>query len=257
MGRRQIATLARFTVLEAARTRLMWIFIFTLVLVSGAAYFVHQLAITENARMQIAFAAAATRLVAVFVLSMHILTSIVREFNDKGLELTLSFNLRRADYIVGRFAGFMLIAVAMAFVAGLSQSILAPLPAVLQWTSALALELILVAALSVFSILTFTQVMPAASFVAGFYLLGRTITAIQLISAAAAANEETLSEQVTSWIITGLSLVLPALDRFAQSAWLVEAPAGWLAVGACAVASMIYTALLIAAAMFDFYRRNL
>ena len=112
MGRRQIATLARFTVLEAVRTRLMWIFIFALVLVAGAAYFVHQLAITESGRMQIAFAAAATRLVAVFVLSLHILTSIVREFNDKGLELTLSFNLRRADYVVGRFTGFVLIAVA-------------------------------------------------------------------------------------------------------------------------------------------------
>jgi hypothetical protein len=59
------------------------------------------------------------------------------------------------------------------------------------------------------------------------------------------------------WVIAVLALVLPALDRFTQSAWLVDGAAGWSAIGTCAVLAAIYTALLIAAAMFDFYRRNL
>jgi ABC-type transport system involved in multi-copper enzyme maturation permease subunit len=257
MGRPQIATLARFTLLEASRTRLMWLFVGALALVFGAAYFVQQLAITESARMQTAFSAAASRLVAVFVLSLYILTSLVREFNDKGLELTLSFNLRRADYILGRFLGFMLIAVAMALLAGLPQLILAPPAAALQWSCSLALELIIVAAVSVFCILTFTQLMPAASFVAGFYLLARTMTAIRLISSASTVNDDTLSHRMIGWVIDALALVLPALDRFTQSAWLVDVPAGWPAIGLCAGQAMLYTALLIAAAMFDFYRRNL
>src|SRR5258706_1382533 len=214
MGRQQIATLARFTLLEAARTGLLWLFVIALALVFGAAYFVQQLAITESARVETAFSAAATRLVAVFVLCLYILNSVVREFNDKGLELTLSFSLRRADYILGRFLGFMLIAVAMALLAGFPQMLLAPLPAALQWTCALALELIVVAALSVFSILTFTQFMPAASFFAGFFLLARAITAIRLISSAPIVNDETLSQQVMGWVIDALALVLPALDQF-------------------------------------------
>ena len=53
-----------------------------------------------------------------------------------------------------------------------------------------------------------------------------------------------------------LALVLPALDQFTRSAWLVDSAAGWAAIGR-AVQALIYTALLIAAAMFDFYRRNL
>lgn len=257
MGRQQIATLARFTLLEASRTHLMWLYVGALTLAFSAAYFVHQLAITESARMQTAFFAAASRLVAVFVLSLYILTSLVREFNDKGLELTLSFDLRRADYILGRFLGFMLIAVAMALLAGLPQMLLAPVPAALQWGGSLALELIMIAALSVFCILTFTQLMPAASFVAGFYLLARAMTAIRLISSAPIVSDETLSRQVMGWVIDALALVLPALDQFTQSAWLVDSAAGWPAIGNCAVQATIYTALLIAAAMFDFYRRNL
>ena len=59
----------------------------------------------------------------------------------------------------------------------------------------------MIAALSVFCILTFTQLMPAASFVAGFYLLARAMTAIQLISSSAIVGEATLSQQVIGWII--------------------------------------------------------
>src|SRR4051812_49257965 len=161
MGRQQIATLARFTVLEATRTRLPWVFAIALVLIFAAAYFLQQLAITESARMQIAFSATASRLAAVFVLSLYILTSLMREFNDKGLELTLSFELRRSDYILGRLLGYMTVGLLIALLAGLPQFFTSPLVASLQWTSSLALELIIVAALSVFCILTFNQLMPA------------------------------------------------------------------------------------------------
>jgi hypothetical protein len=257
MGRQQIVTLARFTLLEAWRTRLLWLFLVALAAVYGTGYFVQQLAITESARVQIVFSAAASRLVAVFVLSLYVLTSIVREFNDKGLELTLSFDLRRSDYILGRLLGFMLIAFAMALLAGVPQLILAPIPAALQWGCSLALELALVAALSLFCVMTFTQLMPAASFVAGFYLLARTLSAIRLISDTSVVGDNALSRQMMGWLVDALALVLPALDRFSQSAWLVDGAAGWSAIGICALQATVYTALLIAAAMFDFYRRNL
>ncbi|MEO7727221.1 MAG: ABC transporter permease [Burkholderiales bacterium] len=257
MGRQQIATLARFTLLEAWRTRLLWLFVITLAIVWCGAYFAQQLAITESTRIHITLTAAASRMVSVFVLSLYILTTLVRELNDKGLELTLSFDLRRADYILGRLLGFALIALLMALVAGALQWMLAPLSAVLQWTASLTLELLLVAAMSLFCVLTFTQLMPAASFVAGFYLLSRAMASIQLISAAPIIDDKSLSHQAIVWTIDLLALVLPAMDRFTQSGWLADGAAGWPAVGACAAQAVVYTALLVAAAMFDFYRRNL
>jgi hypothetical protein len=257
MDLRRILTLARFTLLEAWRTRLPLLFVSALALIFAAAFFFQQLAITESARVQIVFSASASRLVAVFVLSLHILTSVVREFNDKGLELTLSFDLRRSHYIAGRALGYLAIALVMALLAGAAQLLLAPAAAVLQWSASLALELAVVAALSLFCVMTFTQLMPAASFVAGFYLLARALAAIQLMSNSPLAIENPASHQVMAWLIDGLALVLPALDRFTQSAWLVDAAAGWPAIAACAVQAAVYATLLIAAAMFDFYRRNL
>jgi hypothetical protein len=257
MRHRQIVTIARFTLLEAWRTRLPWLFVIVLGLILGAAYFIQQLAIIESARLQITFSAAATRFAAVFVLCLHILTSMVREFNDKGLELTLSFDLPRSHYILGRLSGFALIALLVALIAIVPQLLLAPLAAALQWGLSLALELAIMTALSLFCIVTFTQLMPAASFVFGFYLLARALTAIRLMSDTPIAGGHTWSHQVISWLVDALALVLPALDRFTQSDWLVDSTASWLTLGANAVQAMLYIVLLGAAAMFDFYRRNL
>jgi hypothetical protein len=257
MRRRQIVTLAHFTLIEAMRTRLLWLFVIALALVFAAAIFIQQLAITDSARMQIAFSAAATRLVAVFVVSLHILTSMVREFDDKGLELTLSFDLRRCDYILGRLLGFALIALVIASITALPQLILTPQPAALQWGLSLALELVMVAALSLFGSVTFTRLMPAATFVGSFYVLARSLAAIRLISDAPIAGGDTPSHQLIARLIDALALLVPALDRFTQSAWLVDGAAPWALLGGCAVQAALYCALLGAAAMFDFYRRNL
>ncbi|HUO43841.1 MAG TPA: ABC transporter permease [Burkholderiales bacterium] len=255
---RQIAAIARFTLLEAGRVRLWWLFIAILAIACGAAWFVHQLAITESARIQTAFLAAMVRLAAVFVLTLHILTSIVREFNDKGLELILSFDLRRGDYVLGRLLGFLLIALLIALLATAPQLALAPPHAALQWGLSLACELAIVAALSLFCIMTFTQLMPAASFVLGFYLLARTLTAIRLMDAAPLTGADLPSHQVISWVIDGLALVLPALDRYAQGAWLIgDSAISWPASAALAAQAALYTVLLAAATTFDFQRRNL
>jgi hypothetical protein len=256
MRNRQIVTLTRYTLLEAVRTRLPWLFAIVLVLILGAAYFTQQLAITESVRMQIGFTAGATRLAAVFVLSLHILTSMVREFNEKGLELTLSFALPRSHYVLGRLSGYLLIALLMAAAATLPQLALAPPSAALSWGLSLALELAIMGALSLFCIMTLTQVMPAASFVIGFYLLARSVTAIRLMTGTPFIGDDTWPHQIVTWLVEVLALVVPALDRYTQTTWLVDNAATWPVLVANAAQTSVYVTLLVAASMFDFYRRN-
>jgi hypothetical protein len=54
----------------------------------------------------------------------------------------------------------------------------------------------------------------------------------------------------------GLALVVPALDRWTQTGWLINQQANWLDIGALLWQSVIYIAVLTAAGMFDFYRKN-
>lgn len=252
----QIATIARYTLLEALRTRLPALVGAAVVLLIAGSLFVHEIAVTEGARLQTGFYAAIMRLAAVFIAGLYVLTSITREFNDKGLEMLLALDLPRSHYILGKLAGFLLIGAIIALAAAVPLVFLAPPAAVLQWAASLVFELGIVVALALFCILTFSQVMPAASFLLAFYLLARTLTAIRLMGAAPVSGAGELSHQVMHYVIEGLALILPALDRWTQTAWLVDAAAGWSDVGSLAWQGALYVTLLAGAAMFDFYRKN-
>jgi hypothetical protein len=256
-ARSQAVTVARYTLLEALRTRLPWLVLATLLLALLGSLFVREIAITETLRMQTSFLAAGLRLAAVFILVLYITSSMVREFNDKGLELLLSMNLPRAAYAGGKFFGFSLIALLMTVLICLPLVWLVPVPAVGLWGLSLMLELLIVVSLSLFCIVTFTHVLPAASFVMAFYLLARSITAIRLISGSVLFNPLSPSHRITTFIVDALSLVMPAFDAFTQTAWLVNQNGAWRMVPSLIFQCMFYTGILLGATLFDLYRKSL
>lgn len=252
----RIATIARFTLLEARRARLPALVLLALALLLGASFFVEQLAIAEGARFQAGFYAASARFAAVFIAAFYVLASVTREFDDKGLDILLALDLPRSHYVMGKLAGFLGIAAVLAGAACVPLMWSAPPQAVLQWGISMAFELAIVTALALFCIITFNQLLPAASFVVAFYLLARALTAMRLMSANPVAGAESVSHQVTGWVVEGLAMVLPALDGWTQTAWLVNERAPWTEVGWIVAQGTLYVVLLAAAAMFDFYRKN-
>ena len=65
----KVLAIARFTLLEAVRTRLLWIVLVILALLFLGSLFVQHIAVTETARMQTGFLAATARMAAVFMLA--------------------------------------------------------------------------------------------------------------------------------------------------------------------------------------------
>lgn len=129
----RIATIARFTLLEARRTRLPALVLVALALLLAISFFVEQLAITEGSRFQAAFYAAGARFAAVFIAVFYVLASVTRELDDKGLDIVLALDLPRAHYVLGKLAGFLAIAAVLACAACLPLAWSAPPQAVLQW----------------------------------------------------------------------------------------------------------------------------
>jgi len=252
-----INTICRYTALEAIRTRVPATALLTLALLLGASLFIRELAVTETTRFQIGFYAAAARLCAVFIASLYVLASISREFSDKGLEVLLALDVPRSHYICGKLAGFMLTACAIAVVLSLPLWVLAPAAAAAMWTASLAIELALVTALSLFCIVTFTQLLPAAGFVAAFYLLARSVTAMRLMGGNPVAGQDTLSHEVSRGLVESLGYLMPALDHWTETAWLVNAAPEASVLLGIGIQGLIYIALLVAATLFDFYRRSL
>jgi phage tail protein X len=102
---------------------------------------------------------------------------------------------------------------------------------------------------------TLTQLLPAATFVLAFYLLTRTITAIQLISESTLAQPG-LATDYSALLADGIALLLPRLDAFTQTAWLIDAPSSPLLLTTAVLQTGLYVTLLLAAAMFDLQRKN-
>ncbi len=251
-----IITIARYTLLEALRTRLPVLMLLALLALLMASFFVESIAVTEGARLQAGFYAAGVRLACVFIVGLYVLVSMTREFNDKGLDVLLALDLPRSHYILGKLAGFLVIAALIAVAACLPLAWLSTPQAVLQWAASLAFELAIVVALALFCIVTLNQLTPAASFVLAFYLLARSLTAIRLMSAHPIADAGALSHQVIQFLVEALALVMPALDAWTQTAWLVNHETAWGEVARLAWQSALYTTLLVAATMFDFHRKN-
>ena len=251
-----ITTIGKYTAIEAVRTRVPVMALLVLAVLLGVSFFIRELAVTETVRFQIGFYATAARLCAVFMVSLYVLASITREFNDKGLDVLLALDVPRSHYICGKLAGFMLTALAVAVIFSLPLWVLAPAAAWI-WAASLVVELALIVALSLFCIVTFSQLLPAAGFVAAFYLLARSLTAMRLMSAQPVAGQGTLSHQITGTLVEGLAYLMPALDRWTETAWLVNAApdAGILLV--IVLQGILYLTLLTAATLFDFHRRSL
>ena len=101
-----IFPIARYTLIEALRNRLFWLAL--MLVAAGLAFtqFLQQVAITESIQIQASLLAALLRLGAVFMLASFVVTSMVREFNDKVMELVLSRPIRRSSYFFGKLGGF-------------------------------------------------------------------------------------------------------------------------------------------------------
>jgi Cu-processing system permease protein len=252
----QILAISHYTLVEARRARLLPWFAAALGAVFALALFASTLAVTESLRMQITFYAAGARFAAVFVVTVHVIGSVTREFNDKGLDTLLALDLPRSHYILGKLTGFLAIGLMIGVIACLPLMAMAPLMAALQWGAALVLELAVVITFSLFCATAFGQFMPSAVVVLAFYVLARSLTAIRLMSANPLSGADLLSYDIGRWVIEGLALIIPALDQWSQTEWLIDVPTSWSNFSLLLLEAVLYVMLLTAAAMVDFHRRN-
>jgi len=247
--------LARLVLLEARRGALPWLALAAVAMSVCLAVFLSHVALTESRTLQAAIVAAVLRACAVFLVAAHVCASVLREINDKGLELMLSLPLTRSAHYLGRFLGFavcgLLIAVFFAFpLLGW-----APASAVARWAMSLALESALVAAAALFFAMSLGQLLPAITASAGFYLLARSMASIQAI-AAGPHRDESLADRLARWAVDAVALLFPRLDAVTRTEWLLYGPPSTTVYISALGGVALYGVLLLAAGLFDFHRRG-
>jgi hypothetical protein len=259
----QLRPLGGLVLLEARRTHLLEIALLVAIAGIGLTQFLAQVALTESGLIRMTLLAALYRLAAVFILASFTVASVQREFADQGIQLALSLPLARASFCAGKLAGFAVCAIALALLFALALGVApnpgqdAPWLRVALWGASLAAELTLIAVLAMFCAFSLSSSTGAVAAVAGFYLLARSVGALQLIAATPVPKDNAWWQKPLDYAVDAIALLLPRLDLFANGTWLTGAAPGSGDLAIVFGQAALYTVLLAAALMFDFYRREL
>jgi len=95
--------------------------------------FVGDLAITEHRATQLALLAVFLRLSAVLLVALFVVSSSLRELQDKTLEMILAMAIRRSSYYLGKLLSYIQLAILIGLVFGLILSVYAQFEQVLIW----------------------------------------------------------------------------------------------------------------------------
>lgn len=253
---RAVLTIARYTFAEAMRNRLFLLTLVGLVCMLGLTEFLGELAVIEADRIQAIVIGAGMRIFAIITVALFVITSVVREFNDKGFDLILSLSLPRAVYYFGKFFGFFMLALIVAISTAVLLLLYSPGLPVLIWLLSLVCELAIIIALSLLCLFTFSNVTVAFVVVIGFYFLSRAMYTIQLISDSPILEFYNFSQQFIRFLTDAIAYLLPGLHEFTRSEWLAYGT-DWSDLRTVFLQTFIYLALLSAAGLFDLYRKNL
>ncbi len=252
-----VISIARVTLLEAWRSRYGWVLALLALVAVAVAEFLGQAAVTESQILRQVVLGALLRWIAVLGCALYVISAMVREYQDKGWELVFSLDLPRGGYYAGKLAGHVLLALVPAAGFALLLGFYVPWPQAAAWGLSLWWELWIVTALCLLLACSLTQVASAFAVFLGFYLLARSIAAMELMARGPLVDLGAPSQQFMAHLVEWLALLLPDLERFTRSEWLaygVDEARFWLPL---LVQAVLYVALLSTMALFDLQRRRL
>jgi len=251
-----VITLGRFTLLEALRSRLALTAVIVICAGLGIGRFATELALTDGAAIRTLSMAWMFRVAAVFLVAGFTISSVVRDHNDRGMELLLALPMPRAGYLLGKFAGCAAAACGLSALFALPLLFEAQPLGVAAWSVSLALELVLIASASLLCALGFSHLVGSLAAVAAFYTLSRSIGAILAIGSSAFAPVDSVAFNFAALTLRAIAAILPRLDLFCRSQWLLDGMASAPEFGGVLLQAIIGSALLLAAALIDLARKS-
>lgn len=257
MNHNLLLTIAKYSIWEAIRDKFLIFILAGVAVFFCISLFIGELAITEGIQMQSAILGSFLRLFSVFTIGLFVITSMVREFNDKGFELILSHPVPRSSYYFGKFTGYSAVALLVALMSACCLWVYVPGNVALLWSFSLFCELLIIISFSLLCLFSFNSITVSFSVVMAFYILSRSIEAIQLISDSPILATGSMSHKFMNGMLDVIAYVIPDLYKFTQTEWLIYQAEfdtnSVIIIGQ----TLIYITLISCVALFDLYRKEL
>jgi len=253
----RIFALIRYMLATAVRDRLFLALLVSLVVMAAMSIFLGGSAITEQQQMATAYMGATSRALLVAGMVLFVAFHVQRAMQDGEIALILSRPISRSTFVLGYGASMMAVATICTVFAGILVAVAAhPSPGgFTQWCLSLLLEVNLMALVAMFFGLMLRSAIVTALGCFGFYVLGRMSGLLGGL--AEHAGQGTLVDRFLGKGFELVSIIIPRLDFFARSEWLVYGAGDeTITVIHMAGQSLVFIPLILALAIFDFSRKQ-
>lgn len=249
----------RYTLLTAKRDWLFIGLIIMLLMAYGLSVFMGSTALVEAQQTTLTYFAGTGRIILITGLILFICFHIRRSFENREIESLLSKPLSRAEFILGYWFGFFILAVLATLPLLLVMSILLKpdIGGLLLWGGSLILEAAIMVAFALLAALILGSAVSAVMGCAAFYLISRLIGFfIAAINNPSALMSSGIPGKIMEFVLQVISIILPRLDQYAQSKWLVYGIAEQSDIWVFPLQSLIFIPLLLFMAMYDLKRKQ-
>lgn len=214
-------------------------------------------AFIEKQEMTLSFASGSSRLILMVGLIVFVCFHIRNAFDTKEIDVIMSRPISRSNLVIAYWLGFAFVAflLVVPIIAIIGLMGVLNWPGFIGWGSSLLLESFLVVALALFSAFTLKSAVTSVMATMGFYVLSRMMAFFVATSQSGMVGGE-FKYTLLRYALSAISTVVPRLDLFAKSEWLVygfNSSQEWVVF---TVQVVIFVPLLVLAAIADFRRKQ-
>jgi hypothetical protein len=249
----------RYVLVTAIRDRMALALLVAQLAVLSAAELMGAAALAEGRETGLAIAGGGLRLVMALGLITFVCFHTRRMEETREIEVILTRPISRVTFVIAYFAAYSGLAVLLALFAVplLGIGFRAWGPGLALWEASLLLECCVIVALSLFCALSLRSATASVLAAAGLYLLCRLGAYFRAISVQHTGDlANAAADRAAQWAVEIVAAVLPRLDLFGQSSWLVYGADGRWGMGTLLAQAAIAIVLLQAATIFDVGKRR-
>ncbi len=224
----------------------------------GVSAFLGDTALVEENVMTVTYVAGSTRVILLIGLIVFVCFHVRRAFENREIEVMISRPISRGAFVFAYWMGFAVVAaipilfltIAMYFFFDVH------LAGLLYWGGSLLLEAFFAVAFALFSSLILRSAVTSVLLCFGFYFLSRMMGFFTYILEKPYLFNNFDFGVAMQKVIYIVSIVIPRLDTFSKSEWLVYGIAQDTNYMIFVPQTVIYIPFLLMAAIFDFKRRQ-
>ncbi len=246
----QTWVISKYTLIEAYKRRLIWLFLFIIAASAALAAYAASLALIDKLSTFAAFYGFTLRILSVALLAGYIILTESKALENSNVFLSLGLPISRNRYLLEKCLAYLLLIFAVLLVSAIPLLWAQVSPVTISiWLLTLFCELSIILALALMFVVLFGQPLISLLLVGIFYIFARSSAEFFRHSNNVLAAQSSGIEVMMAWLVKGVTFLVPKLEQFAAASWLlyddIGDDLGQLAVFEVLAQAILYVLLLL------------